>query len=89
MSMNKDKFSQPIDDVSRGIDYNTYDLNKLDDLTLQRHKTVMDKKYNENFVSKDNPDFQYDKRVDFSTQNNAQANDEDSWDEDEDIGSFV
>jgi len=67
MSMGKAKSSPPVDDVSKGIDYNTYDLNKLDDDTLQKHKTVMDKKYNENFVSKDNPNFQYDKRVDFTS----------------------
>jgi len=38
----------------------------------------MDKMYNQNFVGKNDPNFQYDKRVDFSKVKKVDA----SWDED-------
>ena len=39
----------------------------------------MDKEYNKNFISKNDPKFQYDKQVDFSNVKKVDA----SWDEDE------
>lgn len=39
------------------VDYNSLDLNKLNDLELNRHKQAMDQIYKKNFIGKDDPNF--------------------------------
>lgn len=68
---------QPIN--TKGIDYQSLDLNKLSDFELQQHKAAMDKDYQKNFIKKGDKDFVYDKQVDFSKVAKVDA----SWDEDE------
>ena len=47
------------------VDYSKLNLNKLSDAEIKAHKKAMDTDYNKNFVGKNNPNFQYDKRIDF------------------------
>eukprot|EP00088_Acartia_fossae_P048826 TRINITY_DN5338_c0_g1_i2.p1 TRINITY_DN5338_c0_g1~~TRINITY_DN5338_c0_g1_i2.p1 ORF type:complete len:508 (-),score=104.15 TRINITY_DN5338_c0_g1_i2:266-1789(-) len=42
------------------------DLNQLNDKELKRRKAIMDLNFKKNNISKDHPDFVYDKEVDFS-----------------------
>jgi len=64
------------------FDYNKQDLNKLSNKELEQHKKKMDEKYYANFVSPNDPTFEYDKRVTFDP-----VQDQDnSWDENEDEG---
>lgn len=62
------------------FNYEKLDLNKLDDDQLDRHKAAMDIDYQKKFVGKDDPNFKYDKRVDFKVKKEAVAD----WDESED-----
>jgi hypothetical protein len=64
-------------DNDDGIDYNTYDLNKLSDYEIQKHKKKMDKVYEQHFVKPTDPTFVYDKRVEFK---HASSDVEESWD---------
>ena len=48
------------------IDYKNLNLNKLGDKELNKHKAAMDVEFNKKRVTKDHPEFEYDKRKDFS-----------------------
>jgi len=63
--------------VKNGIDYNTFNLNKLDDWELQKHKKIMDQEFQKRQVKPTDPGFVYDKRMEFQR---AEEGD-DSWDE--------
>jgi CEP19-like protein len=71
------------DDVMFGgksnVDYNTLNLNKLSDREIQMHKKKMDKQYEKNFVKPNDPNFVYDKRIEFKQPVNV----EESWEEEE------
>lgn len=65
------------------FDYNNTDLNKLGDYQLNRHKQNMERDFAKHVLKPGDKGFEYDKRVDFSSQmlnQNAEA----SWDEDAD-----
>ena len=70
--------SKPAPLDMKKIDYNSLNLNKLSDVELNRHKEAMDLMYKKNFVSKNDPTFEYDKQVDFSKVKKVEA----SWDDD-------
>jgi len=56
-------------------------LNKLTDAEIRAHKKAMDTDYQKNFVGKNDPGFQYDKRKDYkSVQKQAAQLSEDEWD---------
>lgn len=57
------------------VDYNSFNLNKLSDMELAKHKKKMDEQYNKNFVKPNDPNFVYDKRINFK----QPANIEESW----------
>ena len=58
----------PVADIDvRNFDYKTTDLNKLPEAEIRAHKKNMDKDYNKNFIGKDDPNFQFDVRKDFSS----------------------
>ena len=61
------------------IDYNKYDLNKLNDEELDKHKKQMDETFNKHHIDPKDSRFKYDIEVEFKTQpGNAE------WDEDAD-----
>ena len=67
-------------DLSK-VDYNTLNLNKLDDVSLSTHKAAMDLDYQRNFIPKDSPDYKYDSRKDYSSKRADLSKLEDnSWD---------
>ena len=62
--------------IAPSIDYNTYDLNKLNPEEVKQHKQEMDKMFNKNAKTKDDADFIYDTRMDFEV-----GIEETSWDD--------
>jgi hypothetical protein len=58
-------WSENSEDV-QNADYERLNLNKLGDKELAKHKKAMDTDFNKNKVWKDHPDFEYDKRKDFT-----------------------
>ena len=66
------------------FDYQNTDLNKMTDYQLNRHKQNMDKEFSKKVVRPGDKDFEYDKRVDYSSQIMSAQNGNTSWDEDED-----
>eukprot|EP00347_Sterkiella_histriomuscorum_P023215 403335509 len=73
-------------DNENEIDYNTYNLNKLSNSELQKHKKKMDKKFDKNFVPPTDPNFVYDKRKEFKpSTTKISGGGDDSWDEDNDF----
>ena len=63
------------------FDYKNTDLNKMSDYQLQRHKQNMEQDFKKNVLKPGDKGFEYDKRVDYSSQlmDNKEDN---SWDED-------
>ena len=57
-------------------------LNKLNNEELDKYKKEMDKEYKKHYVDPKDPGFVYDKRVDFTSKQNAKL--DDSWDEEDD-----
>ena len=95
MTQDDDQFPDLDDDfdnfggVTADIDINSYDyknrnLNKLSDYDLAKEKKAMDSKFNKNFVKPDDPNFVYDKVVDFAQQRKSQEffNDDDDYSDD-------
>ena len=59
-----------------GVDLTAVDdLQKVDEDTLQRVKGAMNQDFEKNFIGKDHPDFQYDRRVEF-----GEAEESNDWD---------
>ena len=69
---------KPFEKVNEKIDYNNYDLNKLSDVELEKHKQKMEELFIKNNKDPKAHDFVYDLEVDFKP---SQANAE--WDEDD------
>lgn len=61
------------------VDYTNFNLNKLSDKELNKHKKAMDQDFNRNKIDKDHPEFEYDKRKDFSKLRQTQNFSEDDW----------
>lgn len=61
------------------IDYSTLDLNKLPDHEISKHKKKMDQTYERNFVKPNDPNFVYDKRIQFKQASPDEV--EESWEE--------
>ncbi len=57
------------------IDMEKENLNRLNNKAVQKIKNQMDRQFQENFVTKGDSNFQYDKRADF------EANESNEWDE--------
>jgi centrosomal protein CEP19 len=57
------------------------DLNKLGDDVLQQKKEIMDQTFNKNRIKPGDPEFVYDKQVDFDTNLNEKV--ESGWDAEE------
>lgn len=57
------------------------DLNKLGDDVLQRKKEIMDQTFNKNRIKPEDPEFVYDKQVDFDKNINEKV--ESGWDAEE------
>ena len=70
------------EEEEKNIDYNTYNLNKLDDREVAREKQKMDTVFNKNSLKPGDQGFEYDKRIDFTKKTGAEADYE--WDEEED-----
>jgi hypothetical protein len=68
------------------FDYKNTDLNKMSDYALQRHKTNMDKEFSKKVLKPGDKGFEYDKRVDFSSQMLSGQQSDNSWDENEGNG---
>ena len=69
------------DDEYEATDYNTLNLNKLSQDEISKHKKIMDKKFDKNFVKAGDPGFVYDKRIEFKKGDAVKI--EESWDEDD------
>lgn len=68
----KDKaYNQGIDIDSK--QYQNENLNKLNDQELALRKRQMDKDFDRNFIKPSDPDFEYDKRVDFKIRKSGGA----------------
>ena len=74
-----------MEDLKR-FDYNNTDLNKMTDYQLQRHKANMDQDFSKKVLKPGDKGFEYDKRVDFSSNMMSGAQSNGSWDEDEGNG---
>ena len=62
-----DNFGENIPDIDiNSYEYKNRNLNKLSDFELAKEKKAMDNKFNQNFVKPGDPNFVYDKVVDFS-----------------------
>lgn len=57
------------------IDMEKENLNRLNNKAVQKIKNQMDRQFQENFITKGDPNFHYDKRADF------EANESNEWDE--------
>lgn len=68
-------------DDEDGVDYNTYNLNKLSDWELKKHKDKMEKKFQKNYIKPGDPGFVYDKRIEFKRVDNSGFDEDDSWDD--------
>ena len=84
--LDKPTKSQPLAPVDpaydKGIDidskqYQNENLNKLNDKELAIRKRQMDKDFDKNFIRPNDPDFEYDKRVEFKIRKSGGAG---SWD---------
>lgn len=79
----KDKQGGDADQAySKGIDigskqYQNENLNKLNDKELALRKRQMDRDFDRNFVKPNDPDFEYDKRVEFKVRKSGGGG---SWD---------
>ena len=69
------------------FDYAKTDLNKMSDFQLDRHKKNMETDFKKNALKPGDEGFEYDKRIDFSSnmQQDAESN---SWDEGNDDDYF-
>lgn len=66
--------------INNGVDYHTANLNKLSEEELLQHKAKMDVAFFKNQKKRTDPDFVYDIRVDFDTEQGQPS----GWDSDED-----
>lgn len=75
-----DNFGENIPDIDiNSYEYKNRNLNKLSDFELAKEKKAMDNKFNQNFVKPGDPNFVYDKVVDFSKVRKSKE-----WNDDED-----
>jgi hypothetical protein len=61
------------------VDYNNLNLNKMTDKELNKHKKAMEVEFNKKKIWKDHPEFEYDKRKDFSKLKNNSNEVEEDW----------
>jgi hypothetical protein len=61
------------------VDYNYLNLNKMTDKELNKHKKAMEVEFNKKKIWKDHPEFEYDKRKDFSQLRNNSNEVEEDW----------